>query len=54
MDFLDDPFEMTPEQRLREVAAILALAFTEKRLDVTAAPTPPCAEGLTAPREEAA
>ena len=39
MDFLDDPAEMTPDQRLAEVAAILAagwlrrpptLPFTEK------------------------
>ena len=37
MEFLDDPDEMTPEQRLAEVAAILAAGilrlFTEKPLD---------------------
>lgn len=40
MPFLDDPAEMTPEQRLAEILAILlsgARLLTEKRLD-------PCAE----------
>ncbi len=47
MLFQDDPAEMTPEQRLAEVAAILAAAwlrrpFTEKPLDSEAALTPLC------------
>jgi hypothetical protein len=55
MDFQDDPEEMSPEQRLAEVAAILAagwlrrpltLPFTEKRLDCSAAPMPLCVNGL--------
>jgi hypothetical protein len=63
MDFLDDPAEMTPEQRLAEVAAILAGGYqrlrgqsanslSDKGLDCPAAPGPPLAEGLT-PREAA-
>ena len=52
MDFLDDPEDMTPEQRLAEVAAILASAwlrhpFTEKPLDCSATPMPLCVNGLT-------
>jgi hypothetical protein len=52
MPFEDDPEEMTPEQRLAEVAAILATAwlrrpFTEKSLDCSAAPMPLCVNGLT-------
>jgi hypothetical protein len=31
MDFLDDPDEMTPEARLREVAAILAAGYLRLR-----------------------
>jgi hypothetical protein len=55
MPFEDDPDEMTPEQRLVEVAAILAAAwlrrshtlpFTEKRLDCSTAPVPLCVNGL--------
>ena len=45
MPFQDDPEEMTPEQRLGEVAAILAAGwlrcpFTEKPLDCSASGTP--------------
>ena len=56
MPFEDDPDEMTPEQRLAEIAAILAAAwlrrpptlpFTEKPLDCSAAPMPLCVNGLT-------
>ena len=56
MEFLDDPEEMTPEQRLGEVAAILAAGyqrlrqsrpFTEKPLDCSGAPAPVLDEGLT-------
>jgi hypothetical protein len=61
MAFEDDPDEMTPEQRLAEVAAILAAAwlrhpFTEKPLDCSAAPMPLCVNGLTEtdPKEHAA
>jgi hypothetical protein len=65
VDFFDDPEEMTPEQRLAEVAGILAagwlrrpptLPFTEKRLDCSAAPMPLCVNGLTQrdPAEDAA
>jgi hypothetical protein len=65
MDFLDDPAEMTPEQRLAEVAGILAagwlrrpltLPFTEKPLDSPAAPMPLCVNELTQrdPAEDAA
>ena len=54
MDFLDDPEEMTAEQRLAEVAAILAAGyrrlFTEKPLDCSGAPMPLCVDG---PRESA-
>jgi hypothetical protein len=31
MDFLDDPAEMTPEQRLAEIAAILAAGYLRVR-----------------------
>ena len=56
MDFIDDPEELTPEQRLAEVAAILAAGylrsrgsrpFTAKPLDCAGAPLPLCDEGLT-------
>ena len=51
MSFEDDPQEMTPEQRLADVAAILARAwlrhpFTEKPLDCCASPMPLCVNGL--------
>jgi hypothetical protein len=55
MLFADDPAEMTPKQRLAEVAAILAsawlrrphaLPFTEKPLDCSAAPMPLFVNGL--------
>jgi hypothetical protein len=61
MPFEDHPDEMTPEQRLAEVAAIFATAwlrrpFTEKPLDCSAAPMPLCVNGLTQrdPAEDAA
>lgn len=61
MPFEDDPEEMTPEQRLAQLAAILATAwlrhpFTEKTLDCFAAPMPLCVNGLTQrdPSEDAA
>ena len=63
MAFEDDPDEMTPEQRLAEVAAILATGwlrrpFTEKPLDCSTAPMPLCVNGLAgrepAPVEDAA
>jgi hypothetical protein len=61
MPFEDDPEEMTPEQRLAEVAGILAAGFrrhpfTEKPLDCSAAPMPLCDNGLTQrdPAEDAA
>ena len=51
MGFLDDPEEMTAEQRLAEVAAILAAGilrlFTEKRLDCPRPSAPVLDEGLT-------
>jgi hypothetical protein len=53
MEFLDDPAEMTPEQRLAEVASILAAGylrcrtFTENPLDCSGAPLPLCDHGLT-------
>ena len=62
MDSFDDPSEMTPEQRLAELADILASAFEprgfprfsaddvdspEKRLDVSRCPTAPCPRRLT-------
>ena len=55
MDPFDDPSEMTPEQRLAEIAAILASALGEnpqsdspdKRLDVSRGPTAPCPRRLT-------
>ena len=58
MEFLDDPAEMTPEQRLAAVAAILALAwlrrpFTEKPLDCSPTPMAVCDEGIS-PTENAA
>ena len=52
-DFLDDPEEMTPEQRLAEVAAILAAGylrcrtFTENPLDCSGTPLALCDLGLT-------
>ena len=51
MPFDDDPDEMTPEQRLTELAAILAGAwlrhpFTEKPLDCSVAPMPLCVNGM--------
>jgi hypothetical protein len=51
MPFEDDPDEMTPEQRLAEVAASLAAGwlrcpFTEKPLDCSAAPMALCVNGL--------
>ena len=45
MDFLDDPEEMTPKERLREIAAILALGLLRLRsrgLELAAGPTDPC------------
>ena len=62
MLFLDDPDEMTPEQRRSEIAAILAAGYfrqrtgpsTEKPLDVSRTPAPPCENGLTDPVEERA
>ena len=53
---MDRPEEMTPEQRLREVAAILAagclrLRAADKPLDCPAAPKRPL--GLTATETEA-
>ena len=62
MDFLDDPEEMTPEERLREIAAILAVGYlrlrsrdpvlaptsADKRLDVPGQPSRSLADGLTA------
>jgi hypothetical protein len=52
MDFLDDPEEMTAEQRLTEVAALLATGylrlktrpFTENPLDSLDAPMPLCGQ----------
>ena len=61
MPFEDDPDEMMPEQRLAEVAAILAagwlrrphvLPFTEKPLDCSDPPMPLCVNGL--PRRDPA
>jgi hypothetical protein len=61
MPFEDDPDEMTPEQRLAEVAAILTAVwlrrpFTEKPLDCSAAPMAVCVNGFTEidPKEHAA
>jgi hypothetical protein len=57
--FLDEAEEMTPEQRLAGVAAILTAGyrrlrqshpFTEKPLDCASAPLPLCGDG---PRESA-
>ena len=61
MEFLDDPEEMTPEQRLAEVAAILAAGylrqrrsglepmapFTENPLDCSGRERPCGTDGLT-------
>jgi hypothetical protein len=55
MDFLSNPDEMTAEQRLAEVAAILAAAylrlktrpFTENPLDCSGGPMAVCDQGLT-------
>ena len=52
MDFLDDPSEMTPEQRREELAAILALGYARNRishkgLDCPRPPTPSWDPGLT-------
>ena len=61
MDFLDDPEEMTPEQRLAEIAAILAAGylrvrrsrpepvapFTENPLDCSGDERPCGVDGLT-------
>ena len=51
MEFLDDPEEMTPEQRLSELAAILAAGilrlFTEKPLDCSGEERPCGVDGLT-------
>ena len=42
MDFLDDPEEMAPEERLGEVAAILAVGYLRtRRSDAPLAPDPP-------------
>lgn len=40
MDFLDDPEEMTPEQRLAEVASILAAGYSRLRARLQFAPNP--------------
>ena len=56
MEFLDDPEEMTPEQRLSELAAILGAGylrsrrsgpFTEKPLDCSGDERPCGVDGLT-------
>jgi hypothetical protein len=55
MDFLDDPNEMTPEERQVEIAAILAAGYRRLRchlglLAQDAIPTPPLTEkGLEVP-----
>jgi len=68
MDSFDDPEEMTPEQRLDEIAAILASGYlrlrrfhvstasTENSLDCSVPPIPLCDIGLTRrdPEEHAA
>lgn len=62
MLFLEDPAEMTPDERRSEIAAILAVGYlrqrtapsTEKPLDVSRTPAPPCENGLTDPVEEEA
>ena len=59
LPFLDDPAEMTPEQRLAELASILAAAwlrhpFTEKPLDCSRAPMAVSENGLTPETENAA
>lgn len=44
MDFLDDPEEMTPEERLHEIAAILALGLLRlksRNPEPAAGPTDP-------------
>jgi hypothetical protein len=63
LDFLDGPEEMTAEQRLADVAAILAAgylrlktrAFTENPLDCSGGPMPLCelTDGESAPMEAA-
>ena len=57
---MDRPEEMTPEQRLREVAAILATGYLrlrvaepDKLLDCPAQRKRPLADGLTAGDAEA-
>lgn len=58
MEFLDDPADLTSEQRLAEIAAILATGYLrlrtipstenpDKGLDVSRTPAPPCVHGLT-------
>ena len=56
MLFLDNPAEMTPEQRRAEIAAILSQGYLRSRpltenpdkpVDVVRDPTPPCDNGLT-------
>jgi hypothetical protein len=67
MPFEDDPEEMTPEQRLAEIATILAAGyfrlrrhnsapFTENPLDCSGAPMAVCGNGLSQrdPEEHAA
>jgi hypothetical protein len=68
MEFLDDPEEMTPEQRLSEVACILAAGYirlrrsrdsapsAENPLDCSGAPMALCDNGLERadPEEHAA
>jgi hypothetical protein len=68
MDSVDDPEEMTPELRLREIAVILAAgylrlrrshgstAFTENPLDCSRPPMALCDNGLAGgdPKEHAA
>jgi hypothetical protein len=49
MDFLDDPDEMTPEERVAEIAAILAAGYLRLRsphrtLALDAIPAPPSTE----------
>ena len=59
MECLEDPAEMTPEQRLDEVAAMFATAwlrrpFTEKPLDCSPTPMAVCGRGSTPATENAA
>ena len=66
MDFLDDPAEMSPSERLSEVAAILAAGYlrlrrhpelaaapetAESRLDTPGEPRPPLDDGPGGPDE---